>query len=184
VLVAGDISDYNETVLDAIVLRLATELSVAPSQVHVAVSPASVRLTITIAVSATDATTVTQRISQEMSTPTACSQLLTTSDLSISVTAIEMPPTIVQHPGTNLSAHGSRGGVLLTVVAAAVAVATCALFLAGLAIYRSHRRSSAAPLSHGIKPLGQVQIKDGDRSQPQTKSGVAEVTMASASPSL
>jgi len=95
----GTIADFTAAVQDGIKAKVATELSVPSSEVTLAIVPASVRMTISVAVAsfatASTASTAAAALAAQMTSTDAASTSLSTSTRAVTVESIVAFPSVV-----------------------------------------------------------------------------------------
>ena len=132
---SGDVTDYNSNVTDAIAGAFAVAASVDPSSVVVAVSAASVLISVRIlAATPAAATLVQDALMANVSTPSAATALLSAigGGVAISIEEIAQPPTLLseEQEQEEVAPQALRPEiVVLIAVAAAVQVALACLVL-------------------------------------------------------
>jgi len=100
VTASGGVEEYTDAVQSAIKSKVAAELGVIESSVSLSVTPASVRLLLTILYkSETDAAAGASVLAQKMATASDATLFLSTPELTIFVDAIDIAPTLVEAGG-------------------------------------------------------------------------------------
>lgn len=116
VVVAGDVSDFTDTVKNALRQKVATEVGVSTSKVTLTVEAASVRLAFTILTM--DPTGAVNTLTTALGNGASdASTFLSTSSLSVTVEAIEVDPSKQAAPepgGSGMGAiiGGAAGGAI------------------------------------------------------------------------
>ena len=127
VTTAGSTSDYTPAVQTAIIEKMAAECGVALAAVTMTVLPGSVILSFIIGVSSADqATSLTSTLETKLADADAASAFLSTSELEVTVTAVQPVVTAVYEPPVEEASDLSAGAIVAIIVGVLVGLAVVA----------------------------------------------------------
>ena len=127
VTAAGSTSDYTPAVQTAIREKMAAECGVALAAVTMTVLPGSVILSFIIGVSSADqATSLTSTLETKLADADAASAFLSTSELEVTVTAVQPVVTAVYEPPVEEASDLSAGAIVAIIVGVLVGLAVVA----------------------------------------------------------